>query len=184
MGKAFVFFADGLEEVEAIAPVDLLRRAGNSVTTVSIMGRKEVRGAHDIQIQADALFENIDFSEGDLFVLPGGSEGTEHLGEFEPLLSVLREKQASGKRIAAICAAPSILADLGFLSGKQATIYPAMAEALGDALYQDVPAVTDGLFTTGHGPGAAMHFGLELVRLLNGEEVAHSLQQEFVFPYA
>ena len=113
MANVFSFFADGMEEVEAITPVDLLRRAGNPVTTVSIMGQTQIRGAHDILIEADVLFEKADFSDGDLFILPGGGEGTQNLGQCEPLMKLLKKKYDEGKRVAAICAAPMLLARLG-----------------------------------------------------------------------
>ena len=183
MANVFVFFADGMEEIEGLTQVDLLRRAGHSVTSVSVMGRKEIRGAHDIVIAADALCEETDFSEGDLFVLPGGGEGTANLGSCEPLCALLKEKYAAGKRVAAICAAPSVLGVLGLLEGKKATIYPGMEGKLCGGEYQDVPAVTDGLVTTGHGPGAAMEFGLELVRLLDGEKASAALKKQLVFQH-
>ena len=183
MANVFVFFADGLEEIEAVAPVDILRRAGNPVTTVSIMGRTQIRGAHDIMIEADVLFEKADFSDGDLFILPGGGEGTQNLDACGPLEALLKEKLAAGKKLAAICAAPCVFGRLGFLEGKKATIYPGMEEQLGGAVWQDVPAVTDGVFTTGHGPGAAIDFGLELVRVLNGEELAGQIRKEMVFQH-
>ena len=183
MAAVFVFFADGLEEIEALTQVDLLRRAGNAVTTVSIMGKREIRGAHDITVIADLLLEEADFRGGDLFILPGGGEGTQNLKACKPLGELLKEKYAAGKRIAAICAAPSILGGLGLLEGKRATVYPGMEETLDGAQYQDVPAVTDGLITTGHGPGAAMDFGLELVRLLNGEQAAAELKKQLVYQH-
>ena len=183
MANVFSFFADGLEEIEALAPVDLLRRAGNPVTTVSVMGRTQIHGAHNIQIEADVLFEKADFSDGDLFILPGGGEGTRNLSEYAPLLKLLKKKQQEGKRIAAICAAPKILGSLGMLEGKKATIYPGMEENLIGAQPQDVPAVTDGLITTGHGPGAAVEFGLELIRVLNGEEAAAAMKKQIVFQH-
>ena len=183
MAEVFVFFADGMEEIEGLAQVDLLRRAGNQVTAVSIMGRKEIRGTHDVRIQADALFEETDFSDGDLFVLPGGGEGTQNLGACGLLGELLKGKYAAGKRVAAICAAPSVLASLGLLEGKKATVYPGMEDQLGGAVYQDVPAVTDGLVTTGHGPGAAIDFGLELTRQINGEEKAAEIREQLVYQH-
>ena len=183
MANVYSFLADGMEEMEALAPVDLLRRAGNPVTTVSVMGRSQVRGSHSIVVEADILFEKANFADGDVFVLPGGGEGTRNLGEFEPLMKLLKKKYAEGKRIAAICAAPTLLARLGMLEGKKATVYPGMEGQLGGALPQDVPAVTDGLITTGHGAGAAIEFGLELIRVLNGEKAAEDMRRQIVFQH-
>lgn len=183
MAAIYVFFADGMEEIEALTPVDVLRRAGDTVITVSIMGRKEVVGSHAIRIEADQIFEETSFEDGDVFLLPGGGGGTEQLGKHTALHSLLMQKQQEGKRIAAICAAPSVLGKLGLLEGKQATIYPGMEEALCGGQYQDVPFVTDGEITTGHGPGAAMDFALELVRLLHGEEIRLQLKKQLVYPY-
>ena len=183
MANVYSFLADGMEEVEALAPVDLLRRAGNPVTTVSVMGRTQIRGSHNILLEADVLFEKADFSDGDLFLLPGGGEGTRNLEEFAPLMKLLRKKYEEGKHIAAICAAPKILAALGMLEGKKATIYPGMEDQLGGAIPQDVPAVTDGLITTGHGVGAALDFGLELVRVLNGDGAAADMKRQIVFQH-
>ena len=183
MANVFSFFADGMEEVEAITPVDLLRRAGNPVTTVSIMGQTQIRGAHDILIEADVLFEKADFSDGDLFILPGGGEGTQNLGQCEPLMKLLKKKYGEGKRVAAICAAPMLLARLGLLDGRKATIYPGMEAQLGAAEWQDVPAVTDGMITTGHGPGAAVEFALELIRVVNGEAASEGMRKQVVFQH-
>ena len=183
MANVYSFFADGMEELEALTPVDLLRRAGNPVTTVSVMGQTQIRGSHNILIEADVIFEKADFSDGDLFILPGGGEGTRNLKEFGPLMKLLKKKQQEGKRIAAICAAPTILAEMGMLEGKKATVYPGLENQLGGALPQDVPAVTDGLITTGHGVGAAFDFGLELIRVLNGEKAAADMKRQIVFQH-
>lgn len=183
MAKVYSFWADGLEEVEALTPVDVLRRAGNDVTTVSIMGRRLINGAHGIGVQADVLFEEMNFDDGDLFILPGGGEGTQNLGKYKPLRKLLTEKSNAGKQIAAICAAPSVLASLGLVKGKKAVIYPGMESMLTGAAALDVPAVTDGNVTTGHGPGAAFDFSLELVRVLNGEETAAKIKRQLVYQH-
>ena len=181
MAKVFSFFADGLEEIEALTPVDLLRRAGHDVTTVSIMKRNPVRGAHNIFIEADTLFEDADFAEGDLFILPGGGEGSQNLDAHEALHALIKEKLAAGKRIAAICAAPMVFGHLGLLEGKQAVIYPGMEAELIGATPVDMPAVTDGLITTGRGPGSSFDFGLELIRLLDGEAKAEEIRAGLVY---
>lgn len=183
MAKIYIIFADGLEEIEALTPTDLLRRAGDDVVTVSIMGRKKIRGSHDIYIAADELFEDVDFSDADLVILPGGGGGTQNIAHHAGTLEVLKSQMASGKRIAAICAAPSVFGKLGFLRGRQAVVYPGMENTLEGAEVLDVPAVTDGPVTTGHGPGAAMEFSLELVRVLHGEDAREKLREQLVFQH-
>ncbi len=183
MAKVYSFFADGLEEIEALTPVDFLRRAGHSVTTVSIMGRKQIHGSNGIEILTDALFEEADFADGDLFILPGGGGGTQNLSACGPLRTLLKEKYDAGKHVAAICAAPSIFGSLGFLKGRCATVYPGMEDTLTGAEPQDVPAVTDGNVTTGHGPGAAIEFALELVRVLGGEDAREEIRKQVVFQH-
>ena len=182
MANIMVFFADELEEIEALTPVDLLRRAGNDVTTVSIMGRTRVIGSHGIPVEADTVFEEADPEAADLFVLPGGS-GFRFYRQHEGLKALLLQKEKEGKRIAAICAAPAVLGDLGLVEGKQATIYPGMEAQLRGATYCDVPFVTDGRITTGHGPGAAMDFALELIGLVNGKEKEEEIRTQLVYPY-
>lgn len=183
MAKVYSFFADGLEEIEALTPVDFLRRAGHTVKTVSIMGRLQIHGSNGIEILADALFEDTDFSDGDLFILPGGGTGTQNLSACEPLRKLLSEKYEAGRHVAAICAAPSIFGSLGFLQGRKATVYPGMEDTLTGAEAVDVPAVTDGNVTCGHGPGAATEFALELVRVLGGEEAREEIRRQVVFQH-
>ncbi len=183
MAKVYSFLADGLEEIEALTPVDVLRRAGNEVVTVSIMKRNLIHGAHGIDLISDTVFEDETFADGDLFILPGGGLGTKNLGEHEALCRLLVEKANAGKHVAAICAAPSILAKLGLLNGKKAVVYPGMEDTLTGAEVLQVPAVTDGNVTTGHGPGAAFDFALELVKILNGEEEAKKQKAQLVFQH-
>ncbi len=124
MKKVSIFLADGFEEVEALTPTDLLRRAGAEVTLVSTGDKKEVAGSNGIVITADHLFAEMDFTEMDLLVLPGGMPGTLNLKACEPLLELLKEHHAKGRRLAAICAAPTVLGHAGLLNGKKATCYP------------------------------------------------------------
>ena len=145
------------------------------------MGRREIKGSHGILIQADTVIENEDFTDGDLLVLPGGMPGTMHLGSNELLISLIREYDAEGKRLSAICAAPSILGQMGLLKGKRATCFPGFEEKLDGAEVLEIPAVTDGRITTGRGMGAAMDFALELVRVLEGEEASVKLAEKIVY---
>ena len=124
----YLFLAEGFEEVEALTVVDLLRRAKCEVTSVSVTGSKAVCGGHGITVMADALFEEVSFHDAKMLVLPGGLPGVTNLQSHEGLMTLLREKHASGVTLAAICAAPMILSQLGLLQGEKATIYPAMQE--------------------------------------------------------
>ena len=181
MAKVYVFFADGMEEIEAVTPVDLLRRAGHEVVTVSVMGRREIRGAHNMQILADEVLAGQDCADGDLLVLPGGGEGTENLGACEPLRRILMDRFVDGKKLAAICAAPSVFGGMGLLKGRKAVVYPGMEDTLIGAQPQDVSAVTDGQITTGRGPGAALAFALELIRVMDGAEKAEEILGQVVY---
>jgi len=172
MNKVAVFLATGFEEIEAISIIDVLRRGGVELDIVSVSGMEFVEGAHGITVKSDALFFSIDFSDYELFVLPGGMPGTTNLAKHEGLCELLGNIFSEGKRIGAICAAPSILGELGLLEGKLATCYPGLEERLigADLLNQDI--VRDGNLITGRGAGVAMEFGLELLKdYLSNEEV-------------
>ena len=176
MSKVYAFMADGLEEIECLAVVDILRRAGIECETVSIIGDDRITGSHNIRVIADKLWKEIEIHEDDVLFLPGGMPGTKYLGEFAPLCDALKKHTAAGGRMAAICAAPSVLGDLGLLAGKRATCYPGFEERLTGATYVSDGVVTDGTVTTARGMGFAIDLGLELVRLLNGEEQAGKLK--------
>lgn len=181
MSKVYVFLADGFEEIEGLTVVDILRRAQIDVETVSIMGRKEIHGSHQITLQADCLFEEADVNSADMLVLPGGMPGTKYLEEYQPLLDALLKANEDGKKLAAICAAPRILAGLGLLNGKKAVVYPAMEEYLKDAEILKAPAAVDGNVITGRGMGAAIPFALELVAQLLGKEKAQEISKSIVY---
>ena len=130
MSKVFAFLADGLEEVECLAVVDVLRRAGAEVTLVSVTGSREITGSHHIHFQADALFDETAAEEADVLFLPGGMPGTNTLKAHEGLKNAICKANKQGRRIAAICAAPSVFSGLGFLKGRKATSYPSFMEVL------------------------------------------------------
>ena len=180
MAKIYVFLADGCEEIEALTPVDILRRAGEKVVTVSVMGRKEVTGSHKITIQADTVIEDGTFTDGSVLVLPGGMPGTLNLGKNEKLKELILSYHREGKRLAAICAAPSVLGKLGVLEGRQAVCFPGFEEQLKGASVLQVPAVTDGTITTGRGMGAAVDFSLELLTQLQGKEAAEEMAEKII----
>lgn len=181
MSKVYVFLADGLEEIEGLTVVDLLRRAGVEVCMVSVTGKRMVTGAHKIEIGADGLFEEMNFADADILVLPGGMPGTKNLGAHEGLSRLLKEANEKKTGIAAICAAPSVLGDMGLLAGKLATCYPGFEERLVGASVSDAAVITDGNITTSRGMGTAIDFGLALVKRLCGEEKAENLAKSIIY---
>lgn len=181
MEKAYIFLADGFEEIEGLTVVDILRRAGVEIQMVSMMGHKELTGSHGIPVVADAVFEKTDFSDGTLFVLPGGMPGTKRLAAHEGLATLLKEKDAEGKRLAAICAAPSVLGGLGLLKGKRAACYPGFEEALTGAEVSFDPVVVSGNITTSRGMGTAIPFALALTEQLAGKEKADALAKGIIY---
>src|SRR5699024_9415387 len=170
MSKAVVFFAEGTEECEALLVVDLLRRAKVEVTVASAADSLTVTGSHKVTITADAMAGEVDFSDVDLVVLPGGIPGTPNLAANPAVTGAV-------KAMAAICAAPSILADLGLLEGCKATAHAAFQDKLAGAEVLDQEVVVDGNITTSYGLGGAIPFGLELVRQLAGPDEAARIQK-------
>ena len=172
----YMFLANGFEEVEALAPLDLLRRAGCEVTTVGI-GGDMILGAHKIAVQADIPDTMFRDSRPDMIILPGGMPGTRHLDESRTVDAALRSAANTGSYIAAICAAPSVLGKRGYLKGKKAVCFPGFEEYLDGAILQPkgVKVVTDGKIITAVGMGVAVEFGLALVRVLKGDEAANAL---------
>lgn len=169
----YVFLADGFEEIEALTTIDIMRRAGMDVTTVSINPELTVTGAHNVTIIADELITDIDFNEADWLILPGGMPGASNLRACEPLCNALLRHDAEGKRIAAICASPTIiLATLGLLNGKDATCYPSMENYDYNVNWNDDMVVTAGNIVTGRGPAAASEFALTIVTKTCGANVA------------
>lgn len=178
--KVYAFLANGFEEIEAITPIDLLRRAGIEVCTVSVHDTKNVTGAHGMTILADALYDECSFANADLLFLPGGMPGTTNLENHEGLCQLLRQHNADGKLIAAICAAPSILGKLGILEGKKATCYPGFESFLGESDTDASVVICDNI-TTGEGPGAAYDFALDLIEQLTDQETAQRIGQETMY---
>lgn len=181
MSKAVVFFADGTEECEALLVVDLLRRAKVEVTVASVMGRRALVSSHKVHLTADALAEDIDYSEVDLIVLPGGIPGTPNIAANKTVCDTAAAFVKQGKKVAAICAAPSILASLGLLEGKRATAHAAFQDKLAGATVLDEEVVVDGNITTSYGLGGAIPFALELVRQLAGPGEAERIQNAIAY---
>lgn len=183
MSKVYIFLADGFEDIEGLTVVDLMRRAGVDIVTVSIKEGLEVTTAHGITLKTDAVFAETDFSDADMLVLPGGMPGTLHLGECAPLTGLLTQFYQKGGKIAAICAAPSVFAKLGFLEGRRATAYPSFLERLSGAKICEDSVVVDGNVTTSRGMGTAIDFGLCLIAQLEGEEKAAEIADSIVYKY-
>ena len=175
MGIVYVFFADGFEEIEALTAVDVLRRAGRNVQIVSVTPDEIVVGAHNVSVLCDINFDNCDFFDVDMLVLPGGLPGATNLAEHEGLNRLLADCAAKGKFIAAICAAPMVLGKQGLLKGKKATCYPGFEQHLEGAECTGEMVVRDGNIITGKGPGASTEFALALVEALDGKNKADEL---------
>ena len=179
MATVYACMAPGLEEVECLAATDVMRRCGINVILASMGTEKKVTGSHGITIEADELFDGEACRQADMIFLPGGMPGTTNLKNHEGLKEALRFfNEAEGKRIAAICAAPTVLGAAGILKGLKATCYPGREGELTGAFVTDQPVVTDGKVTTGKGLGVALEFGLEIVRLYCGEEAAKDCKKK------
>lgn len=176
----YVLLGTGFEEVEAIAPVDLLRRAGVEVQTVGING-KTVFGSHRIGVEADIELGQMDLTALDMIVLPGGLGGVASIRASKEALEAVRFAWENDKFVAAICAGPTVLADLGITDGKQTTCYPGCEDGMGSAnTLQGKAAVRDGRIITGTSAGCAIPFALELIAALKGEETANTVAKAIV----
>lgn len=176
MAKVYVFLANGFEDVEALIPVDVLRRGGVEVVTVSVVENSQiVETAHRVQVVADAMFTDCDFADADVLMLPGGMPGASNLNNHEGVRQALLRQNAAGRRVAAICAAPLVLGGLGILRGKRATCYPGFEQTLEGATYTGDLCTVDGNVTTGEGPAAAFPFAFELLTQLKNADIARQV---------
>ncbi len=168
MKTIFIFLTTGFEEIEALATIDVLRRAEFDVKSVSLTDSKQVMSSHQVIVTADLMFDQVDFSQAEMLVLPGG---TTKFNEHENMKKELLAFVNKGEKIAAICASPMVLGGLGLLKGKNATCYPGFEKYLDGAnLQTDKAVVVDGNITTGRGPGLTIDFALNLVEQLGGKE--------------
>ncbi len=181
MHHVYLFLAAGFEEIEALTVVDLLRRADISITTVSIAETLKVTGAHNISVTADTLFSNTDFTDADMLILPGGAPGTCNLNAFEPLKNLLKDFYNKGRYIGAICAAPMILGQLGFLENRKATCYPGFEKELTGASHVTLPVIVDEHIITSRGLGTAIDFSAELIALLKGRDVSDQIKKQVIY---
>lgn len=183
MEKVYVFLANGFEDIEALVPIDIFRRGGINVKTVSITGCETVESAHGVGIKTDMLFEAADLSDAGLLLLPGGMPGAANLNTHEGVKDALLAHAEQGKKIAAICAAPMVLGGLGLLQGKRATCYPGFEGYLEGAEYTQELVTVDGNITTAEGPAAALPFAYTLLAGIAGEETAHTLQDQMMYTH-
>ncbi len=181
MAKVYEFLADGFEDIEALAAVDVLRRGGVEVKTVSITGKESVTTSHGITVKADMLFEDADFSDADLLMLPGGMPGSASLDMHDGVKKALVEQNARGGMIAAICAAPMVPGRLGLLKGRRATCYPGFEKYLDGAEYTAEPFTTDGNITTGNGPAATLPYSYELLARLTDAATADEVAKGMMY---
>lgn len=167
----YLFLANGVEEIEAITTIDLLRRANIELTTVSITDKTKITGAHKINIEADTTFKNADFSDANMLILPGGGL---MLGDSKEFCDLLIKHNAEGKLIAAICAAPAILGNLGILEGKQATCYPGFESYLGASHIGGLVVESKNIITA-KGPGLSADFAFCIIEKLASSEIADAV---------
>ena len=186
MKKVYVFLADGFEDVEALIPIDVLRRGGVDVTTVSISDFPLVQSAHGVNVEADIMFEQGDFTDADLLFLPGGMPGASNLFAHKGVCKANVNQHMAGKKVAAICASPAVvLAPLGILDGKKATCYPGFESVLAEnnATYTGDLVTVDGNVTTGEGPAAAFPFAYELLSQLVNKQTADQIAEAMRFKH-
>ncbi len=182
MSKVCIFLADGFEEVEALTPVDLLRRAGIEVVTVSMNETREVTGRSRITVLADTLWADSQPDTADMLVLPGGQPGVKNLGAHEGLTSLLKKYADEGRLLAAICAAPTIFGALGIVDGKKATCYPGLEGQLtGAYVVTDQRVVTDGNITTSRGAGTSIAFALRIIEIFKDKDEAEKVAAGIVY---
>jgi protein deglycase len=181
--RIYLFLADGFEEVEALTPVDVLRRAGFEVKMVSVSDSDYVTGARGIVVKADGLIDDCNFSTSDLLILPGGMPGTANLAASKTLKEGLLVHYERKMPIGAICAAPTILGDLGLLKGHAATCYPGMESRLVGAVIGKEPVAVSLPFITAKGAGASMAFAFELLTVLTKREVSEALARKMIVDY-
>ena len=182
MSKIGIFMADGCEEIEALTVVDICRRAGVEVETISIYDRAEVTSSHKVTFKTDTVKAKADYNSLDGIVLPGGLPGTNYLREDATVQETIKDFASEGKLVAAICAAPTVLGGAGLLNGKKAICYPGLEDKLLGATVVKELAVTDGNIITGRGMGAAIEFSSQIVAYFLGADKAKEVKDSVVYP--
>lgn len=183
MAKVYEFLATGFEDIEALIPLDIMRRAGVDFKTVSITGDLYVESAHGVSIKADMLIEDADLSDADLIMLPGGLPGATNLNAHNGVKKAIIEQNARGKMIGAICAAPMVLGGIGLLQGRRATCYPGFEKYLEGAEYTHELCTVDGNITTGEGPAAALPYAYTLLAALTDKHTADQVAEGMMYKH-
>ena len=183
MKKVYMFLANGSEEIESLIPVDVFRRGAVEVKTVSITGTEYVEMSHGVLLKADMKFEDADFSDADLLMLPGGLPGATNLNEHDGVRNALKEQYSQGKLVAAICAAPLVFGSLGIVKGKRATCYPGFEKYLDGAEYTHELCTVDGNVVTGEGPAATFPYAYTLLAMLTSEETAQQVAEGMMYKH-
>ncbi|HZK03357.1 MAG TPA: DJ-1 family glyoxalase III [Bacteroidaceae bacterium] len=177
----YIFLADGFESIEAVVPLNMLRRANIDVTAVSITGNLSVKSSLNTFLIADQLFENVDFTNSKMIILPGGQPGATNLMNHEGLKRLITEFAEAGKPLAAICAAPVVLGKLGVLNGRRATVYPGYESLLKEAKVTGNFVEVDENIITAVGPAASFDFTGAIIKLLKGDEVLDKVRKDMRF---
>ncbi len=180
MKPIYIHLAEGFEEIEAITIIDVLRRAGLNAVSVSVSGNSMVTGSHNIAVKADILFKDADYRQAEMLILPGGMPGAKNLSEHKELNAHLLDFFNEGKPLGAICAAPMVLGKLGILKGKSVVSFPGFETYLKGASIKNSSVVKDGNIITGRGPGVALQFALEIVKLFKDEETSSKLKKSML----
>lgn len=182
MSKAIVFLAEGFEEIEAITIIDVLKRGGVDVETISISDSNVVDGVHKIKLVSDYIFEEKrdTIENADIIILPGGRKGTENLKKHKGVNEIAEKFSKGGKYVAAICAAPSVLGIAGLLNTRTAVCYPGIERQLFGAFIGEENVVVDGKFITSKGPATAMEFSLKLLEILAGKDISDNIRKDLL----
>lgn len=177
----YIFMAQGFEAIEFTTPLDMLIRAGIPVRTVSVTGELLVKSSQNIPIMADSLFDDVDFADADMLILPGGQPGATNLANHKGVELLLRQFMDADKPVAAICAAPMVLGGHGLIDGRKVTTYPGCEPGLGKALCTGALVEQDANLITGKGPAAAVEFANAIIRLLRSEELQKEVCSKMMF---
>jgi 4-methyl-5(b-hydroxyethyl)-thiazole monophosphate biosynthesis len=181
MPTIYEFLADGFEEIEGMAPVDIFRRGGLDVKTVSVNGTNMVKTSHGVTVVADTIFENVNFDDAVLLMLPGGMPGSTNLNAHAGVRAAMKKQYVEGKLVAAICAAPMVLGSIGILRGKKATCSPGFEKYLDGATYTSELCTVDGNVITGKGPAATLPYAYKLLEILTDSETSRTIQHKMQF---
>ena len=183
MAKVYEFLANGFEEVEALAPVDILRRGGVDIKTVSVTGSLFVESSHGVTLKADMLFEDADLKDADLLMIPGGMPGSTNLNAHDGVRKAMLDQYNKGKRVGAICAAPMVLGSIGILTGKRATCSPGFEKYMDGATYTHELFTVDGNIITGEGPAATLPYAYKILSFFIGDEKVKALQSKMQYAH-